>query len=156
MRSRISAESRGRPKRPLRPNAAHLRRTNCRWQRTRVPGLTRSDRHAETGQPLRPGGEDEPVARLQAGPAGGALQHAELVAQHEDLTLSVAVLAQHEIVLKTRERWLRAARVYCSQEGTPWDEAAGLVDEAAVLLGRRRGAAIDLVLDRPQLARSQA
>jgi len=37
----------------------------------------------------------------------------------------------------------------------PWDESAVVVDEAAVLLCRRRGAAIDLVLDRAQLARSQ-
>ncbi len=59
------------------------------------------------------------------------------------------------LVLKAREQWPRAARVFCSQEGTPWDEHAELVDEAEVLLCRRRGAAIDLVLDRPQLARSQ-
>jgi ERCC4 domain len=59
------------------------------------------------------------------------------------------------IVLKAREAWPRAARVYCSHEGTPWDESAGLVDEAGVLVCHRRGAAIDLVLDRPQLARSQ-
>ena len=59
------------------------------------------------------------------------------------------------IVLKARETWPRVARVYCSLEGTPWDEGAGLVDEAAVLVCHRRGAAIDLVLDRPQLARSQ-
>jgi len=59
------------------------------------------------------------------------------------------------IVLKAREPWPRAARVDCSHEGTPRDEGAGLVDEAPVVLCRRRGAAIDLVLDRPQLARSQ-
>ena len=59
------------------------------------------------------------------------------------------------IVLKAREPWPRVARVYCSHEGTPWDEGAGLVDEAAILVCHRRGAAIDLVLDRPQLARSQ-
>ncbi len=59
------------------------------------------------------------------------------------------------LVLKAREPWPRSARVFCSQEGTPWDERAGLVDQAGVVLCRRRGAAIDLVLDRPQLARSQ-
>jgi hypothetical protein len=53
------------------------------------------------------------------------------------------------IVLKARESWPHAARVYCSDEGTPWDEGAGLVDEAPVVLCRRRGAAIDLVLERP-------
>jgi ABC-type spermidine/putrescine transport system permease subunit II len=59
------------------------------------------------------------------------------------------------IVLKARDVWPRAARVYCAQAKTPWDESGGLVDEAAVLACKRRGAAIDLVLDRPKLARSQ-
>jgi hypothetical protein len=59
------------------------------------------------------------------------------------------------MVLKARETWPRASRVFCSHEGTPWDESAGVVDEAEVLLCRRRGAAIDLVLDRTKLARSQ-
>ncbi|MFN2464437.1 MAG: ERCC4 domain-containing protein [Candidatus Dormibacteria bacterium] len=59
------------------------------------------------------------------------------------------------LVLKARQTWPRAARVFCSHEGTPWDDSGGIIDEVAVLLCRRRGAAIDLVLDRPQLARSQ-
>jgi len=59
------------------------------------------------------------------------------------------------LVLKARETWPRASRVFCAHEGTPWDESAGVVDEAEVLLCRRRGAAIDLVLDRTKLARSQ-
>jgi len=49
------------------------------------------------------------------------------------------------IVLKARDSWPRLARVYCSQEGTPWDESAGLVDEVDVLVCHRRGAAVDLV-----------
>src|SRR5579864_5120044 len=59
------------------------------------------------------------------------------------------------LVLKARETWPRAARVFCSSENTLWDQRAAILDEAAVLVCRRRGAAIDLVLDRPQLARSQ-
>src|SRR5579859_3031956 len=59
------------------------------------------------------------------------------------------------LVLKARESWPRAGRSSCSQEGTPWDESAGLVDEADVIVCRRRGAAIDLILDRAQHARSQ-
>jgi ERCC4 domain-containing protein len=59
------------------------------------------------------------------------------------------------IVLKTRDVWPRSARVYCATEARPWDESGGLVDEAAVVVCKRRGAAIDLVLDRPKLARSQ-
>jgi len=59
------------------------------------------------------------------------------------------------LVLKARDAWPRLARVFCADEATPWDDSAGLVDEAAILICRRRGAAIDLVLDRPRLARSQ-
>jgi hypothetical protein len=59
------------------------------------------------------------------------------------------------VVLKARDAWPRAARVFCAQDGTPWVDSTELVDEAAVLVCRRRGAAIDLILDRPRLARSQ-
>ncbi len=59
------------------------------------------------------------------------------------------------LVLKARDSWPRSARVFCSHEGTRWDESRGMVDEAKVALCRRRGAAIDLVLDRPRLSRSQ-
>ena len=59
------------------------------------------------------------------------------------------------LVLKARETWPRAARVFCAEDDAAWDEAAEVVEEAEVLLCRRRGASIDLVLNRPQLARSQ-
>jgi hypothetical protein len=59
------------------------------------------------------------------------------------------------VVLKARETWPRATRVFCVRDGAPWDESAGLVDDAQVVLCSRRGAAIDLVLDRSKLARSQ-
>jgi len=59
------------------------------------------------------------------------------------------------VVLKARETWPRATRVFCAQDVTSWDESAGLLDNVPVLLCRRRGAAIDLVLDRPSLSRSQ-
>src|SRR5713101_5432615 len=59
------------------------------------------------------------------------------------------------VVLKARDAWPRAARVFCAQDASPWDDGTELVDEAAVLVCKRRGAAIDLILDRPQLARSQ-
>jgi hypothetical protein len=59
------------------------------------------------------------------------------------------------LVLKARDTWPRANRLFCAQDGTPWDESAGLVEESNVVLCRRRGAAVDLVLDRPQLTRSQ-
>src|SRR5437899_12159100 len=59
------------------------------------------------------------------------------------------------LVLKARETWPRATRVFCSQDVASWDESADLIDDVPVLLCRRRGAAIDLVLDRPSLSRSQ-
>ncbi|HYA00860.1 MAG TPA: ERCC4 domain-containing protein [Candidatus Binatia bacterium] len=59
------------------------------------------------------------------------------------------------LVLKAREPWPRATRVFCSQEDASWDEAAEVVDEAEILVCRRRGAAIDLLLNRSQHARSQ-
>jgi hypothetical protein len=59
------------------------------------------------------------------------------------------------IVLKARERWPATARVYCHRFEAAWPAEAVIIDQASVLLCRRRGAAIDLVLDRPRLARSQ-
>jgi hypothetical protein len=53
------------------------------------------------------------------------------------------------LMLKARETWARANRVFCAQDATGWDESAGLVEDVAVLLCRRCAAAIDLVLDRP-------
>ena len=59
------------------------------------------------------------------------------------------------LVLKARETWPRANRIFCAQDATRWDESEGLLEDVPVLLCRRRGAAIDLVLDRPSLSRSQ-
>lgn len=59
------------------------------------------------------------------------------------------------LVLKARERWPTTARVYCHRFEEAWPEDAEIVDQTPVRLCRRRGAAIDLVLDRPRLARSQ-
>jgi ERCC4 domain len=75
--------------------------------------------------------------------------------QESRLPYLVRLPLEGGMVLKAREAWPRASRVFCSYEGTQWDESGGLVDEATVLLCRRRGAAIDLVLERTQLARSQ-
>jgi hypothetical protein len=59
------------------------------------------------------------------------------------------------LVLKAREVWPRTARVYCHPFEEDWPQEPEVVEEVPVLLCRRRGAAIDLVLDRPRLARSQ-
>lgn len=59
------------------------------------------------------------------------------------------------IALKARESWPRASRVYCHPLEGPWPEEAEIIEEVPATLCRRRGAAIDLVLDRPRLSRSQ-
>src|SRR5439155_20605655 len=47
------------------------------------------------------------------------------------------------------------SRVYCHPLEGEWPEDAEVIQEISVASCRRRGAAIDLVLDRPRLARSQ-
>jgi hypothetical protein len=59
------------------------------------------------------------------------------------------------LVLKARAPWPATSRVYCHRFEDPWPEGAEIVDEALVLVCRRRGPAVDLVLDRPRHARSQ-
>jgi len=59
------------------------------------------------------------------------------------------------IALKARDRWPATARVYCHRFEEAWPADAEIVEQTPVLLCRRRGAAIDLVLDRPRQARSQ-
>lgn len=59
------------------------------------------------------------------------------------------------MVLKVRDTWPRSSRIYCHPYEAGWDASLEVIDEAAVLLCRRRGAAIDLVLDRARLSRSQ-
>jgi hypothetical protein len=58
------------------------------------------------------------------------------------------------IVLKVRDTWPRTAKVYCHRaEG--WPEDAEVVERVPVRHCVRRGAAIDLVLDRGRESRSQ-
>ena len=59
------------------------------------------------------------------------------------------------LVLKARDTWPRAARIYCHPFEGPWPEGAEVIEEAPALSCKRRGPVIDLVLDRPRLARSQ-
>src|SRR5206468_5604557 len=54
-----------------------------------------------------------------------------------------------------RESWPTTSRVYCHRFDESWPADAEVVDRTAVVECRRRGAAVDLVLDRPRLARSQ-
>ncbi len=59
------------------------------------------------------------------------------------------------LVLKARNVWPTTARVYCHIYEEEWSDEIEIVEETPVLLCRRRGGAIDLLLDRPRLARSQ-
>ncbi len=59
------------------------------------------------------------------------------------------------LVLKARDRWPTTARVYCHPFGSPWPDPAEIVEKVPIVLCRRRGPAIDLVLDRPRENRSQ-
>ena len=59
------------------------------------------------------------------------------------------------LVLKARDTWPTTSRVYCHPFEEEWPEDPDILEEVPVLSCRRRGAAIDLVLDRPRLARSQ-
>ena len=51
------------------------------------------------------------------------------------------------VVLKVRDVWPRTAKVYC-HEALGWPEDPDVVDRVPVRLCQRRGAAVDLVLDR--------
>jgi ERCC4 domain len=58
------------------------------------------------------------------------------------------------LVLKAADTWPRTAKVYCHR-AEDWPERPEIVDQAPVRSCVRRGAAIDLVLDRPRNNRSQ-
>lgn len=70
--------------------------------------------------------------------------------------LRVPVEGQPPVLLKARETWPSTSKVYCHPAETwPEPDALEIVERTPVLSCRRRGAAIDLVLDRSRLARSQ-
>jgi hypothetical protein len=58
------------------------------------------------------------------------------------------------LVLKARDTWPRTSRVYCHRADS-WPVDADIVEDVAVLECRRRGVAVDLVLDRKREFRSQ-
>ena len=59
------------------------------------------------------------------------------------------------LILKVRDTWPRTSRVFCSRVEDGWPPGAEILEEVPVTLCRRRGVAIDLVLDRPRENRSQ-
>ena len=82
-----------------------------------------------------------------------------LVAKNPDEASSLKYLVQlpldNGLILKVRDTWPTTARVYCHPFDGPWPDPAELVDDVPVVSCRRRGPAIDLVLDRPRQDRSQ-
>ena len=65
-------------------------------------------------------------------------------------------LAQPDVgELKVRDTWPRTSRVFCARVEGGWPAEAKILEEVPVTLCRRRGVAIDLVLDRPRENRSQ-
>lgn len=75
--------------------------------------------------------------------------------EHSKLPFLIRLpLASGPLVLKAAAAWPRTAKVYCHRaEG--WPERPEIVEEAPVRSCVRRGAAIDLVLDRARENRSQ-
>lgn len=75
----------------------------------------------------------------------------------DDSTLPYVLLiplGERGIVLKARETWPRASKVYCHRVDA-WPEDAEIVERLPVRSCVRRGAAIDLVLERSRENRSQ-
>lgn len=58
------------------------------------------------------------------------------------------------IILKTRESWPRANRSYC-HPADEWPRDVEIIEDVGVAQCRRRGSAIDLILDRRTNYRSQ-
>lgn len=59
------------------------------------------------------------------------------------------------LVLKVRDTWPRTSRVFCARVDDDWPPDVEIVEDVPVTLCRRRGVAVDLVLDRPRENRSQ-
>jgi hypothetical protein len=59
------------------------------------------------------------------------------------------------LILKVRDTWPRTSRVFCARVEGGWPDDAEVIEEIPVITCRRRGVAIDLVLDRPRENRSQ-
>jgi hypothetical protein len=59
------------------------------------------------------------------------------------------------LILKVRDTWPRTSRVICARVDDGWPPEDEIVEDVPVALCRRRGVAIDLVLDRPRENRSQ-
>ena len=103
-------------------------------------------------------GSGRPAGRA---PRGGPPDEKGLfvVANNPDADSSLPYLIKlpldEELILKAGGMWPRSSRIYCHRVDGAWPEQAVVVESVPVVSCRRRGAAVDLVLDRAQLARSQ-
>lgn len=82
-----------------------------------------------------------------------------LVAHNPDPDSSLPFLARiplgpEGIVLKVRDTWPRTSKVYCHR-AEEWPEDAEIIQRVATRVCTRRGASIELVLDRTRESRSQ-
>jgi ERCC4 domain len=59
------------------------------------------------------------------------------------------------LILKVRDTWPRTSRVFCARIEGGWPSDAEILEDVPVSVCRRRGVAIDLVLERPRESRSQ-
>ncbi|MQB01829.1 MAG: hypothetical protein GEU78_16375, partial [Actinobacteria bacterium] len=71
------------------------------------------------------------------------------------LPFLLAIPIDGTLLLKARDSWPRSSRVYCHPLNEGWPRRPEILERVPVKICKRRGAAIDLVLDRPRLARSQ-
>jgi ERCC4-type nuclease len=83
-----------------------------------------------------------------------------LIARNPDAESSLPFLlriplGEQGIVLKARDTWPRTGKVYCHRSDDGWPLVPDLVEAVRVRSCVRRGAAIDLVLDRSRENRSQ-
>jgi hypothetical protein len=74
--------------------------------------------------------------------------------ENSSLPFLVKLPIEGGLILKTRESWPRANRSYC-HPADEWPPEVEVIEEVPVKLCRRRGSAIDLVLDRGANYRSQ-
>lgn len=106
-------------------------------------------------------GDAAHVGALVPGPEKwriGGMGASFVVARNPDPESSLPYLLRiplgEGVVLKARDRWPATARVYCHPLGE-WPNEAEILEQVPVALCRKRGPAIDLVLDRPRENRSQ-
>ncbi|MGH9052479.1 MAG: ERCC4 domain-containing protein [Acidimicrobiia bacterium] len=86
---------------------------------------------------------------------GGVFQVARNPDEASSLPFLLRIPIEGGLVLKAREAWPRSSRVYCHPAEEGWPEGVEVIEEVPVRHCRRRGSAIDLVLDRPRNNRAQ-